>query len=90
MYSSGELFMHSLEGYFGVLFSELHSNERSKHQDNSWVSVETVRHKSTYIVLVLTRYQKSINDDKNDDLLTSTQWLTHESHNATRVRESDI
>ena len=38
MYSRGELFMHSREGYFGVYFPELHSNEGNKHQNNTRVS----------------------------------------------------
>ena len=39
MYVSGELFMRSREGYFGVYFPELRSNEGNKHQNNTRVSV---------------------------------------------------
>ena len=38
MYSRGELSMPSREGYFGVYFPELHSNEGNKHQNITWVS----------------------------------------------------
>ena len=44
MYSHDELFLCSLEYYFGVY---------SKHQNNALVSAETVRHSSTYIILYL-------------------------------------
>ena len=67
MYSSDELFQRSRECYFGVyLFPELRSNEGNKHQNNIWVSAETVRYESTYIILFLTWYNESITDDKND------------------------
>ena len=61
-----------------VLFPELRSNEGNKHQNNTWVSAETVRHESTctYIIWFLTRRNESINDDKNDDLYTSSPCLT--------------
>ena len=42
---------------------------------NTRVSTETIRHESTYIVLFLTWYG-SLNDDKNDDLYTSSPCLT--------------
>ena len=45
---------------------------RNKHKNNTRVSTETVLHKSTYIILFLTRHNKCINDDKNDDLYTSS------------------
>ena len=76
MYSSDELFQRSWEGYFGVLFAELQSNEGNKHQNNTGVSAETVRYKSTYIILLLTQRNESINDDKNDNLYTSSPYLT--------------
>ena len=44
-----------------------------KHQNNARVSAETVRHESIYIILFLARDNKSINDDKNDDLYTSSR-----------------
>ena len=41
MYSSDELFQRSREGYFGVY---------NKHQNNTQVSAETVRHERTCII----------------------------------------
>ena len=35
----------------------------NKHQNNTRVSAETVRHESTYIISFLTRHNESINDD---------------------------
>ena len=67
MCSSDELFQHSHEGHFGVY---------NKYQNNTRVSAETVCHESTYIILFLTRHNESINDDKNDDLYTSSLYLT--------------
>ena len=59
-------------GLFWCLCPELRSNEGNKHQNNTRVSAETVRHESTYIILFLTRLNESINDDKNNDLYTSS------------------
>ena len=61
---------------FWCLFPELRSNEGNKRQNNTRVSAQTVRHKSTYIILFLTRYNESINDAKNEDLHTSSPCLT--------------
>ena len=66
MYTSDELFQRSREGYFGLI---------NKHQNNTRVSVETVRHESTYIIQFLTPHNESINDDKNDELYTSSPCL---------------
>ena len=55
---------------------ELGSNKGNKHQNNTWVSAETVRRESTYIILFLTRHNKSINDNKNDNLYTSPPCLS--------------
>ena len=66
MYSSDELFQRPR------LFPEMRSNEGNKHQNNTRVSAETVRHESTNIILFLARHNKSINDDKNDDLYASS------------------
>ena len=60
-------------GLFWCLFRELRSIEVNKHKINTRVSAETVRHESTYIILFLTRHNESINDDKNDDLYTSSR-----------------
>ena len=68
MYSSGELFQRSREGYFFI--------EGNKHKNNTRVSAETVRDESTYIIIFLTRHNVSINDDKNDNLYTSSPCLT--------------
>ena len=78
MYSSDELFQRSLptRGLFWCLFPELRSNEGNKHQNNTRVSTEIVRHESTYIILFLTRHNESIIDDKNDDFYTSSPCLT--------------
>ena len=75
MYSSDELFQRSREGYFGVSFPSCEATRENEHQNNTWVSTETVRHESTYIIIFLTRLNKSMNDDKNDDLYTSSPCL---------------
>ena len=51
-------------GLFWCLFPELRSNEGNKHQNNTRVSAWTVRHKSIYIILFLTRHKESINNAK--------------------------
>ena len=53
---------------FWCLFPEFRSNEGNKHQNNTRVSAQTVRHKSTYIILFLTWHNESINDGNNEDL----------------------
>ena len=65
------------ERWFWCLFPELRSNEGNKHQNNTRVTAETVRHKCTYIILFLTQHNESINDDKNNDLYALSQCLTH-------------
>ena len=62
-------------GLLWCLFLELRSNGGNKHQDNTRVGAETVRHESAYIILFLTRHNESINDNKNDDLFTSSPCL---------------
>ena len=64
MYSSDELFRRSRQGYVCVYFPRCKNNTR--------VSAETVRHDSKYIILFLTRHSAPINDDKNDDIQTSS------------------
>ena len=61
---------------FWRLFPELRSNEANKHKNNTRVSALTVPHKSTYIILFLTRQNESINDAKYEDLHTSSPCLT--------------
>ena len=73
MYLSDELPQRSQEL---CLFPELWSNEENKHQNNNQVSAETVRHESDYTILCLTRHNEYINDDRNDDLYTSSPCLT--------------
>ena len=63
-------------GLFLCFFPELRSNEWNKHKNNTWVSAETIRYESTYIILFLKRHNESINDDKNDDIYTSSPCLT--------------
>ena len=62
-------------GLFWCLFPELRSNEGNKHQNNARVSAYTVRHKSTYIILFLTRHNESKNYAKNKGLQTSSPCL---------------
>ena len=68
MYSSNEVLQRSWEGYFGVYFPSCFATR----EINTKIALEWVQkpfgHDSTYIVLFLTRYNESINDDKNGDL----------------------
>ena len=50
MGSIGKRFMHSREGYFGVLFLELQNNEGNKDQNNTCLSASAVHSESTYII----------------------------------------
>ena len=61
-----------MRGLFGYLFPELRSNGGNKHQNNTWVSAETVCHERTYIILFLTWHNESINDNKNYHLYASS------------------
>ena len=63
-------------GLFWCLFPKFRSYQGNKHQNNTWVSAETVCHVSIYIILLLTQHNESINDDKNDKLYTSSPCLT--------------
>ena len=63
-------------GLFWCLFPELRSNDRNKHQNNTRGSAETVRHESSHIMSFLTRHNESVNDNKNDDLYTSSPRVT--------------
>ena len=49
----------------------------NKHENSTQVSAETVHRDSSYFILFLTWHNKSINDDKNDDIYTSSLCLTH-------------
>ena len=55
MYFRDELFLRSLECYFCVLFPSLLHKSGNKHQNNPLVSVETVRHSSSYIILYISQ-----------------------------------
>ena len=59
-----------------VFISRVAKQRGNKHQNNTRVSTETVRYESTCISLFLTRYNESINDDKNDNLYTSSPCPT--------------
>ena len=63
-------------GLFWCLFPELRSNEGNKHENDTRVSAETVRHESTYLIVFHTRHNDSINDDKT----TIFTPRTHVSH----------
>ena len=65
------------DGIVLVLFPELRSKEGNRHQNNTRASAETIRHESTYIILLHTQHNVSINDDNSDDLCTSSPCLTH-------------
>ena len=60
---------------FLYLFPQLRSNEGNKHKNNTRVSAETAHRESTYIIVFYTRHNESINENKNDDLYTSTPCL---------------
>ena len=47
----------------------------NKHQNNTRVGTDTVRQESTYITSFLTRHNESINDDKSNDLYTSSVFF---------------
>ena len=70
MYSHGELFMCSQEGYFSVYFPSSEATREINTKNNTRVSAETVRQESICIILFLTRHNESINDDKNNSLYT--------------------
>ena len=59
-----------------LVFISRGATQRNWYQNNTQVSTETVRHKSTYIILFLTRHNESITDDKHDELYTLTPCLT--------------
>ena len=63
MYSSDELFQRSREGYFGVFFPGCEATREVNTKITLEGSAETVSHESTYIILVLTRQNESINED---------------------------
>ena len=53
MYSRDELFLRSLECYFGVYFPRCFATREINIKNDILVSAETVRHASKYIVLCL-------------------------------------
>ena len=62
-------------GLFWCLFPKLGCNEGNKHQNNTLVSAWTVCHEYTHY-LIFTQHNKSVNDDKIDDLHTSSPCLS--------------
>ena len=59
-----------------VFISGVQSNEGNKHQNNTWVSTEAVRHESTYIIFFLTQHNETITYDNKNYLCTSSPCLT--------------
>ena len=57
MYSRDELFLCSLECYFGFYIN--------KHQNNTLLTAQAVRHSSTYIILYVLCTGLCICDEKN-------------------------
>ena len=77
MYSNYELFQRSREGYFGVYFPSCETTrEINTKLTLEWAQKQLVTrvHTLLYFYLFLTRQNKSINDDENDDLNPSSQW----------------
>ena len=58
-----------------VFISRVAKQRGNNTKNNTRISAETVRHKSTYVILFQTWHNDSINDDKNDDLYTSPPCL---------------
>ena len=57
MYSRDELFLHSLECYFGVYFPRCFATREINTKITlSLVSAETIRHSSTYIIIYVYEY----------------------------------
>ena len=76
MYSSGELFMRSQGGYFGVYFpSCAATTEINIKITLEWVHEQFVTRVHTLSYFV-TQHNESINDDKNGDVHTSSPCLT--------------
>ena len=64
------------KGVLLVFISRLYSNVGNKQENNIWVSIWTIHHKSTYIILFLTWHNESISNNENDDLHTLSSFLT--------------
>ena len=64
MYSSDELFQHSQEGYLDGYIPSCEARRETKTTNNPQVSPETVHHGSTYIIIILTWQNETMNDDK--------------------------
>ena len=82
MHWSDELFQCSREGYFCVYYN--------KHRNNTRMSAETVRFESIHIMLFLTRHDESKNDDKNDELYTSSPRLAQVSLVISQSNADDV
>ena len=77
MYSSGELFQCSQEGYYCVYFLGFEAPSQINTKITlDWVQKQFVMRVHVYIISFLAWHNISINDDKNDDLYTSSLCLT--------------
>ena len=77
MYSSDKLFQHSWKGYVGVYFPSCKAmREMNTKITLQWAQKQIVIGVHIFI-LFLTWQNKSINDDKKDDLFTSSLCLTN-------------
>ena len=75
-FSSGELFMRSREGYFGVCFPSCAvTREMNTKITLNWVQ-KNISSQDYVHYLFLTWHDEFINDDKIDDLHTSSPCLT--------------
>ena len=63
MYSRGEL-LYAHERVILVFISRVAQFGNKHQKNNPRVSAETVRHESTYIIVLLTRHNESIHDDR--------------------------
>ena len=76
MYLSDELFQRSRGGYFGANFRSCDATREINTKITlEWTQKQFVMWVHAFI-LFLTQNNKSINDDKNDDLYTSSLCLT--------------
>ena len=69
-------FIHSWVSFW-YLFSELWNNQGNKHQNNTWMSTQTIHHNSEYITLFLVGHNEPINSDKGYDFHKFPAYHTH-------------
>ena len=72
MYSCGELFMRSREGYFGVYFPSCAATKKI----NTTITLEWAHKQIVMRVFYFLYDNGAINDDKNNGLHTTTPRLT--------------